>query len=173
MNNNKIILAGIVVLFVGVLLVFDKNQSMANKSSNTFEVKKVVDGDTLEIERYGRIDKVRLIGIDTPETLDPRKPVQCFGREASDKTKGLLTGKQVKLEFDPAVGEKDKYGRLLAYVWNDGKMINQELLEGGYATEYTYRSQTYKYQSEFKNAQSTAKHQGVGFWSEQTCNGKR
>jgi micrococcal nuclease len=147
-------------------------ETQNNQPKDTYSVKKVIDGDTLEIERYGKAEKVRMIGIDTPETLDPRKPVQCFGKEASDKSKDLLSGGRVRLEFDPIVGEKDKYNRLLAYVWSDNELVNLKLIKEGYANEYTYRSQSYKYQNEFKNAQTVAKESSIGLWSPQTCNGK-
>lgn len=171
MRRNKIILAGVVLVLLGLLFAFEKTTTAKPKEADTVKVKKVVDGDTIEVLRYGKTEKVRLIGIDTPETLDPRKPVQCFGKEASDNSKKMLTDKQVRLEFDPVVGEKDKYGRLLAYVWNDNSLVNLELLKNGYAHEYTYRNQNYKYQSEFKNAEKTAKNNSIGLWSPQTCNG--
>ncbi len=169
-RSIKIIMLGLAFIFAG--LAFVTVEKPKNKTeSNTYQVAKVIDGDTLEVNRYGKLEKVRLIGIDTPETLDPRKPVQCFGKEASNKSKDLLTGKNVKLEFDPVVGEKDKYGRTLAYVWQDGTLINLKLLKEGYAHEYTYRNQSYKYQGEFKSAQADAKNSQVGLWSSQTCNG--
>jgi micrococcal nuclease len=168
---NKLILIGGILLLSGLVLAFEKYSTKTTLAANTYEVKKVIDGDTLEILKDGKIEKVRLIGIDTPEILDPRKPVQCFGKEASDNTKALLSGKQIKLEFDPVVGEKDKYGRLLAYVWRDGELVNLSLLKSGYAHEYTYRNQNYKYQSDFKNAEKNAKSSSVGLWSPQTCNG--
>src|SRR3954470_10088035 len=91
-----------------------------------------VDGDTV-IARLpdGTVEKVRLLGVDTPEVVDPRKPVQCFGHAASDFTKSRLTGKRVSLELDAE--QRDKYGRLLAYLIVDGRRYNDELLERGYA----------------------------------------
>ena len=170
-KHNKLIALGMVLLLFGLVLAFERVKTEPAKASDTFKVQKVVDGDTLEIQRFGKIEKVRLIGIDTPETLDPRKPVQCYGKEASDKSKSLLDGKDIKLEFDPIVGEKDKYGRLLAYVWLNGSLVNLDLLKGGYAHEYTYRNQKYKYQLEFKDAENSAKFGLVGLWSKQTCSG--
>ena len=161
------------ILFLAGYVYIAESYSPDSLEGDEYKVVSVSDGDTIEVSKYGKTQKVRFIGIDTPETVDPRKPVQCFGQEASQKTKSLLSNQNVKLEFDPIVGNEDKYGRLLAYVWLDGKLINQELLEQGYASEYTYRSQAYKYQSEFKSAQSSAKENGIGFWSEQTCSGKR
>jgi micrococcal nuclease len=166
----KFIIIGLLLFFVAALVSIRETQN--NQPKDTYSVKKVIDGDTIEIERYGKAEKVRMIGIDTPETLDPRKPVQCFGKEASDKSKDLLSGGRVRLEFDPIVGEKDKYNRLLAYVWSDNELVNLKLIKEGYANEYTYGSQSYKYQNEFKNAQAVAKESSIGLWSPQTCNGK-
>jgi micrococcal nuclease len=91
-----------------------------------------VDGDTIDVQlRNGRIERVRILGADTPETVDPRKPVQCYGHEASAYTKARLLGRRVRLETDAEV--RDKYGRLLAYVYVDGKRYDDELLRLGYA----------------------------------------
>jgi len=90
-----------------------------------------VDGDTV-IARHadGHDEKVRLLGVDTPEVVDPRKPVQCFGHVASEYTKSHLVGRRVTLELDAV--HRDKYGRLLAYVVLDGRRFDDELLAGGY-----------------------------------------
>ncbi len=131
----------------------------------------VVDGDTIDVDLNGKSERIRLIGIDTPETVDPRKPVQCFGREASNKTKGMLSGKQVRLEADPTQDDRDKYGRLLRYVFlEDGTNYNEWLVAQGYAHEYTYNI-PYKYQAEFKDAEHKARDSDKGLWSPNTCNG--
>ncbi len=131
----------------------------------------VVDGDTIDADIDGKTERIRLIGIDTPETVDPRKPVQCFGREASNKTKEMLTGKEVRLEPDPTQDDRDKYGRLLRYVFlEDGTNYNKWLIAQGYAHEYTYDI-PYKYQTEFKTAESQARNHSLGLWSPNTCNG--
>ena len=75
---------------------------------------RIVDGDTIVVNYQGREEKVRMIGVDTPETVDPYRPVQAYGKEASDFSKKMLTGKKVRLEFDR--NKRDKYGRALAYV---------------------------------------------------------
>lgn len=135
-------------------------------------VTKVFDGDTIEVRRGGRLEKVRLLGIDTPETVDPRRPVQCFGRDASRRTKQLLSRMYVRLETDPAAGEHDKYHRLLRYVWRqDGLLVNESLIRDGYALEYTYRTTAYRHQAEFKMAEAEARAARRGLWSPQTCNG--
>jgi endonuclease YncB( thermonuclease family) len=136
-----------------------------------YSVTSVVDGDTVKVNINGTVETLRLIGMDTPETVDPRKPVQCFGKEASNKAKELLVGTKVRLEKDSTQGELDKYGRTLAYVYReDGLFYNKYMIEQGYAHEYTYNT-PYKYQAEFKAAQKSAQESLRGLWSPSTCNG--
>jgi endonuclease YncB( thermonuclease family) len=126
-------------------------------------VVKVIDGDTIRVRLdSGAIDKVRLIGMDTPETKDPRKPVQCFGREASAKAAELLDSHEVALESDATQDNRDKYKRLLRYAWLP--------IQQGYAHEYTYHV-PYKYQAQFKAAEREARLHELGFWSGQACGG--
>lgn len=139
-------------------------------SVGLYKVVKVIDGDTLTVSQEGVETTLRLIGINTPETVDPRKPVECFGKEASNKGKELLSGKSVKLEFDSTQSKVDKYGGTLAYVYrDDGLFYNKYMIEQGYAYEYTYDT-PYKYQQEFKAAQIKAKSEQKGLWSPSTCN---
>lgn len=134
-----------------------------------YSVIKVVDGDTLTIDRDGSPVTVRLIGIDTPETVDPRTTVECFGTEASNKAKELLTGKRVRIETDTTQGERDKYERLLAYVYlEDGLFINEYMVLEGFAYEYTY-AVPYVYQKEFKEAEALARIQEKGLWEQGVC----
>ncbi len=123
------------------------------------KVTKVIDGDTIELENGKHL---RYIGIDTPETVDPRKTVQCFGKEASLMNKGLVEGKTVGLEKD--VSETDKYDRLLRYVWLDGLLINEILVKEGYAISSTYPPDV-KYQQRFINAERIARDNNFGLWS--------
>jgi endonuclease YncB( thermonuclease family) len=131
----------------------------------------VVDGDTIDVQLDGTTERLRLIGMDTPETVDPRVPVQCYGREASAKARELLLGQTVRLEADPSQGERDAYDRLLRYIWlADGRLINLEMIAQGYAHEYTYRT-PYKYQQAFRAAEQAARAAGLGLWSPATRNG--
>jgi len=139
--------------------------------SATATVTRALDGDTVDVNLNCKIETIRFIGMDTPETVDPRKPVQCFGKEASDNTKGLLTGKTIVLQFDPTQDRRDKYGRLLAYIVLDGVNIDEQLVQEGFAREYTYKV-PYEYQSEFRAAQKAAKAAGAGLWASSTCDGK-
>lgn len=133
---------------------------------NLFEVVRVVDGDTIDVDINGKKERLRLIGINTPETVDPRKPVECFGIEASNKAKSILEGHRVKLESDITQGDFDKYGRLLRYVFlEDGTNFNLLMIKEGYAYEYTYGT-PYKYQAEFKQAQKYAEQNKLGLWGD-------
>ena len=145
----------------------------AADTSGPYPVTQVVDGDTIKVRRDGRILKVRLIGMDTPEIRDPRKPVQCFGREASAEAHRLLDDRQVRLETDPSQDRYDKYGRLLAYVWLPGDppvLFNELVIRLGYAHEYTY-DLPYRYQQRFRAAQQAAEQQDAGLWNAATCAG--
>ncbi|OBF91070.1 hypothetical protein A5791_15885 [Mycobacterium sp. 852002-51163_SCH5372311] len=132
-------------------------------------VTKVVDGDTIWVNNNGKRQKVRMIGIDTPETVNPRKPVQCFALEASVQAQAILGGQSVYLETDPSQDVVDKYGRTLAYVWtSSGRLFNLDMIADGYAHEYTYYV-PYRYQQDFKAAQSDARAQERGLWSPTGC----
>jgi micrococcal nuclease len=123
------------------------------------KVTRVIDGDTIEIETG---EKVRYIGIDAPETNSPSKPIQCFGAQSKEKNKELVLGKEVILEKD--VSEKDKYRRLLRYVWVDDILINELLVREGYAQSSTYPPDV-KYQEKFLEAQRKAREENKGLWS--------
>lgn len=157
----------------------DENQEPADSDSDAgaesglYDVVEVVDGDTIKINYNGVTEIVRLIGIDTPEVVDPRQPVQCFGREASAHARELLAGESVRLESDPSQGERDKYGRLLRYVFlEDGTNFNQLMIAEGYAYEYTYQI-PYQYQQDFRNAELEARNNSKGLWAPDTCDGQR
>ncbi len=135
-------------------------------NNNLHEVVKVVDGDTIDVLINGEIERIRMIGINTPETVDPRRPVECFGVEASNKAKELLQGKMVSLESDASQGDSDKYNRLLRYVFINGEInFNLAMIKQGYAYEYTYNL-PYKYQAEFKTAQKLAESNKLGLWGD-------
>lgn len=155
---------------------FQSEESEQNQTGNEsnenyvfYPVTKVTDGDTIKVNIDGTIETIRMIGLDTPETVDPRKPVQCFGIEASNKAKELLSGKKVRLESDPTQGNRGKYGRLLRYVWlEDGTLYNKKMISDGYASEYTYNT-PYKYQVEFKQAETEARNAKRGLWADDAC----
>lgn len=141
------------------------------QSGVNYSVTKVVDGDTISIDLGGVKRTVRMIGLNTPETVDPRRPVECFGKEASSKMKELLSGREVRLEFDASQGTYDKYHRLLAYVYrDDGVLINKYMIEEGYGHEYTYNV-PYEFQKTFKQAERDAKFHEKGLWAPGVCEG--
>ncbi len=145
-------------------------QVLAVTDDKMWYVTKVVDGDTIEIQFEEVKETVRFIGIDTPETKDPRKPVQCFGKEASAKTSELLKNRFIRLESDQSQSNRDVYKRLLRYVYrDDGLFINKYLVDEGFAYEYTYKSNPYKYQKDFIEAQHLAREQGKGLWGQNVC----
>ncbi|MDP2648723.1 MAG: thermonuclease family protein [Patescibacteria group bacterium] len=138
-----------------------------------YHVEKVVDGDTIDVLIHGESVRLRLVGMDTPEVVDPRKVVQCFGKEASAEGHRLLEEQWVRLEYDSVSGTYDKYGRTLAYVFreSDGLFYNEYMIARGFAHEYTYGGQRYKYRDDFKAAQKAAEEQRLGFWSLDACDG--
>lgn len=130
-------------------------------------VSRVVDGDTIEVtDRAGATSTVRLIAVDTPETVKPNAPIECFGPQASDYTSTILTGRSVRLERDETVGDTDRYDRTLAYVWTvqDRRLFNLALIEAGAAREYTYDRTRYRYRNAFRAAQSDAQRDRHGLW---------
>lgn len=139
-----------------------------------YDVTSIVDGDTIKVSYEGKVESLRLIGIDTPETNHPSKPVECFGKDATAYITKLLDGKKVRLEKDPSQSSRDKYNRLLRFVFTeDGTHINEKMIRDGYAFEYTYNSNPYKYHTLFKEAQSDARNNNRGLWAASTCGGQQ
>lgn len=123
-----------------------------------------IDGDTIVVRLSGHEETVRFIGADTPETHDPRKPVQCFGLAAAAHTKGLLAGKSVRLATDPTDSDRDKYGRLLRYVYlPDGTLVNAELIRDGYAFAYTVFP--FSKLDQFRAFETEARANNRGLWA--------
>ena len=127
-------------------------------SSPGVRVARVIDGDTLLLSNG---ERVRLIGVDTPELHHPLKPVQYFAREASEFTREMTEGKQVRLEYDWQ--NRDRYGRLLAYVYlQDGTFLNAEIIRQGYGFAYT--KYPFRYREEFRQYEREARENGRGLW---------
>jgi micrococcal nuclease len=146
------------------------------------DIVRVVDGDTIVVEITSRSDgpgageaqvgqeyPVRLIGIDTPESVKPGTPVECFGKEASAAAEALLDGEEVRLVKD--VEEADRYDRLLRYVYLEGEMANARLVVNGYASAYTYPPNV-RHSRLFVQLQREARENDRGLWSSETCNGE-
>ncbi len=141
----------------------------------------MVDGDTLVVEVTSRVEgpgageagrgeaRVRLIGIDTPESVDPRRPVQCFGKEASAAMKALVEGAEVRMVKD--VEEADRFDRLLRYVYLGDEMINARMVSNGYASAFTYPPNV-RHADLFVELEREARDNDRGLWSPDTCNGE-
>ena len=124
----------------------------------------VFDGDTIEVESGGQTERVRLIGVDTPETGGNGTDVECYGHEATDYLRETLQGRRVTLQSDPINSSRDRFDRLLRYVYrDDGLDINLEILKGGYSPEYSVFPLSR--QAEFADAASLAQSQDVGLWA--------
>lgn len=137
----------------------NSNVLSSTASATLVRVIRIVDGDTIEIEGG---EKVRYIGINAPESVAPGKQVKCFGKEASNKNKELVLGKEVRLEKD--ISEADKYGRLLRYVHLGSVFVNDELVREGYVRVSTYPPDV-KYQTKFLESEKYAKEFNLGLWS--------
>ncbi|MEK7571229.1 MAG: thermonuclease family protein [Patescibacteria group bacterium] len=197
MTQQKIRTAIIILFFLGILVTGTATLSPQEKASRPIErreepavqgigsetkneidkgvpatVLKVIDGDTIEVDIQGSKQKIRIIGINTPESVDPRRPVECFGKEAAGAAKQKLTGQVVQLKTDPTQDDRDKYGRLLRYVWTDaGKTdFGAWMIKNGYAYEYTY-STPHTYQDDYRQLQNEAEVANQGLWGVTTCNG--
>jgi micrococcal nuclease len=127
-------------------------------------VVRVVDGDTIHVQLGGRREKVRYIGVDTPESVKPGSPVECFGKEASRFNARLVAGRRVRLVRDAE--ERDRYGRLLAYVYraDDGVFVNARLVRDGYATALTIPPNV-RFAERFRRQAAEARRAGRGLWS--------
>lgn len=126
-----------------------------------YPVTKVIDGDTIKVKVGNKYQTVRLIGIDTPEVNV--NPHECFGDEASEYLKSLLSGKKVKLEKDDSQGDKDKYSRWLRFVWLGDLNLGEIMIREGYAYEYTY-DKAYKYRDLYKQVEREARDANKGLW---------
>lgn len=135
-----------------------------NSTPGFYRVSEVYDGDTVAVQMDGRTEKVRMIGVDTPETHKPNSPVECGGPEASDFTIKQLSGAEVRLEADKINQNRDRYDRLLRYIYlKDGTLFNKLLITEGYGTPYT----TYPFEKkvEFVEAGNEAKLANKGVWA--------
>ena len=164
---GAVLFVGSLSLFVLILNTVARNSATPYAAEPT--VIETIDGDTIDVRIGYKRQRIRLLGIDTPETKDPRKPVQCFGREASERTDELLPpGTIVRLGHD--IEKHDAYNRLLAYVWraSDGLFVNLDLIAGGYADILSIPPNT-AHADEFRAAMTAAKATPVGLWA--TCGG--
>lgn len=144
-----------------------------SSTSTNALILRAVDGDTLEADfGDGTKVKIRLLGVNTPESVDPRRPVECFGKEASKHMASLVDGKRVLLASDPQADEVDVYGRLLRNVFlEDGTDVNAALVRDGYAYAYLDFPLNKQRKVELSRLQAEAKAAERGLWDPKTCNG--
>ena len=163
------VIVAIFLLIFGALISDSRiNSGLKNDVLGTdttlYTVTSIVDGDTLKVTDSVDIYTVRLIGIDTPETKDPRKDVECFGVEATLHLTKLVENQKLILKSDSTQDDIDRYGRLLRYAFLvNGTNVNKTMIEDGFAYEYTY-SKPYYYQNEFIDAQNSARIERLGLW---------
>lgn len=139
------------------------DDGIAVSEAHTAKVVRVIDGDTFEIEGG---ERVRLIGVDTPESVKPDAPVECFGKESSEYLRSLVEGKEVRLERDRT--DRDRYARLLRYVYLGDAFINEQIVREGYAESVAYKPDTTK-QTVLDRAEETAEIEQRGRWAEGVC----
>jgi micrococcal nuclease len=155
-----------VALAAAILVVLQRGDGgdppAAGGGARTAQVVRVVDGDTIVVRLGGREERVRYIGVDTPESVKPQTPVQCFAERASAFNARLVEGRTVRLEQD--VEARDRYGRLLAYVRAGGLFVNAELVRRGYARPLTVPPNV-RYADRFARLASQARAAGTGLWS--------
>lgn len=135
--------------------------------AGTYRVVKFDDGDTIVVDMNGTKETIRFIGVDTPETHDPRKAVQCFGQSAAAYTKQRIGDQPVRLETDPLGTNRDRYNRLLRYVYlPDGTLLNADVIEQGYG--FAYLSFPFTKSDQFHQLQTAARSAEKGLWHD--CN---
>jgi micrococcal nuclease len=158
----KLSLLASMLVAIGILSGCQPKE-VSHSGRETVRVERVIDGDTFEIQLNGKKEHVRLIGVDTPETKKPDTPVMFYGPEASSYTKKRLEKKTVQLEWD--VEKRDKYDRLLAYVWIGDELYNRTLVQEGYARIATVPPNV-KYADVLKKDQEAARKQQKGLWKD-------
>jgi len=164
-KRNIRLAIGVAIVLIGYFNRAQVDKVVTNApqvAASDYTVVETVDGDTIKVKMGDKIETIRFIGMDTPETHDPRKAVQCFGQLASAKTKQLLLNKQVRLESDPNDSDRDKYKRLLRYVYVGDMLVNQELIKQGYA--FTYVVFPFTKMDDFRASEQEARAASRGLW---------
>ena len=168
-TKKKLLTLVIGLVLLGVGYFSNKSAAppavMGTTSPGFYKVTEFADGDTIVVNMDGKDERIRMIGVDTPETKDPRKAVQCFGQAASDFTKQLIGDKPVRLEADALSSNRDRYDRLLRYVYlPDGRLVQAEIIREGYGFAYT--SFPFTKSDEFKAHEAYARDNNRGLWND-------
>lgn len=152
-----------------ILLAFKltgREQTLIRNQPGLYSVVRVADGDTIDVDMNGTVETVRMIGVDTPETHKPNTPIQCYGPEATVYTKQLIGNQKVRLEADPLETNRDRYNRLLRYIYlEDNTLVEEKLIVEGYGFAYTLFP--FSKSEQFKKLEDSAKQVAKGLWS--TC----
>ena len=161
--------AGLLAITAGSLLLGCGSTAPEQAAAGTATVVHVVDGDTVDLEIGGSIERVRLLGIDTPESVSRQTPVQCFGAEATSALEGLLPP-ETSLNIERDIEAHDRYGRLLLYVYRsiDGLFINEWMVRAGFANAVSYPPND-RLDARFGRSEALARQAGDGLWSQ--CDG--
>lgn len=166
---------GILILLITSFITLAQQQGWLKDAGQTaminqpglYKITRFVDGDTIAIDMNGKTEKVRFIGVDTPETHKPNTPVQCYGPAAAAYTKNLIGDNKVRLGSDSESTDRDRYDRLLRYVYlPDGRLVNEELIKNGYGFYYPYFPFTKS--DQFSHDQEQARAANKGLWG--NCN---
>jgi micrococcal nuclease len=139
-------------------------QKIEQSQPGLYSVSHFVDGDTIAVDMNGSVETIRMIGVDTPETHKPNTPVQCYGPQAADFTKNMIGQNKVRLQADPLDTNRDRYGRLLRYVYlPDGRMVETQLISNGYGFAYTLFP--FQKKDEFVSDMQSAENTKKGLWA--------
>lgn len=140
------------------------------KDQAVYEVSGISDGDTIKVLLDGKVETIRIVNINTPETVDPRKSVECMGIEASEKMKELVANKSVRLMIDETQATKDRYGRLLRFVFlEDGTDVGLRMISSGLANSSPYGSFPHVFFDTYESAENKAKELQIGVWNPDSC----
>ena len=168
-KTKQLILALLTLVALALAVIkpewFDSGSQIARQNQPGFySVIRFDDGDTIAVDMNGQNETVRFIGVDTPETHDPRKAVQCFGYAATVYTKNLVGKSRVRLEADSLNTNRDRYGRLLRYIYlPDGTLVNAKIIQDGYGFAYTLFP--FEKADEFRSYERQAREASRGLWS--------
>lgn len=171
--KNLISIIFFIIFAISLLTEKPKLQTLKNETiaqNDFYQVVSVTDGDTIKVKVNDKVETVRIANINTPESVDPRRPVECMGKEASQKMLEIVSDKKVKLETDQTQKDKDRYGRLIRFVFlEDGTDVGLKLIQLGFAQSSPYGETPHKYLENYKTAQDEAQKNQVGLWNKDNC----
>ncbi len=154
----------------GVNKNLDREEPAATSSPhNQYQVVDIIDGDTIRLNIDDTIESVRLVGLNTPETDSPYRKEECFGQEATEEARRILTNQTVTFTHDPSQAKRDQYDRLLGYIFlTSGENFAEKMIRNGFGYEYTFKT-PYQYQADFQAAEQYAKSNQLGLWAAGVC----